>query len=148
MQSSDLWIRCRDSEPKSPRSCLPASGLARSCLTSRSWSGRHDPSLLPERSWLCRCPSCVSFADISAHCDAKSVQGMSERPPARKRSEPLASKEDALIECSELHSMFQPCPWLCSPSKCTRCILILPWGCLCRVTDRVLQDGLNLWVAL
>ena len=29
---------------------------------------------------------------------------MTEGPHARKRNEPLASKQDALIECSELHS--------------------------------------------
>ncbi|CAL5229331.1 g12637 [Coccomyxa viridis] len=49
-----------------------------------------------------------------------SFRGMSERPPARKRSEPLASKEDALIECSELHR---------SLIECYRTASIFGWPC-------------------
>ncbi len=54
------------------------------------------------------CLTVAKFVDVRAQCDAGSVQGMSERPHARKSNEPLASKEDALIECSELHSMLLP----------------------------------------
>lgn len=125
---------------------MPASGLARSCLTSRSWYERHDPSFLQKLSLKCCYHSCATSADIRAYCDAESVQGMSERPHARKSNEPLASKEEALIECSELHSTFYLiCVYGAALRLYSRHYIC---KCLCRGTAGVLQDGFNLWVAL
>ena len=102
-------IRCRDSEACSAsRSLLGAAHQLQGELVAarchEAAQGNITDLCYEVAQGLCY-STVASSADISTHCDAGSVLGMSERPPARKGNEPLASKEDALIECSELHSV-------------------------------------------